>query len=228
MANVTLNSRIVTRNATAAQWTTANPILLKGELGLEVDTGKIKFGDGVKAWSALAYIAGSGESTTVNIEDVIGAGTAAKKDVGTAEGNIPVLGTGGKLAVDVLPAIAISEVYAVSSQAEMLALTAQTGDIAIRSDVNKSYVLSADDPAVVGNWLELLVPEDAVLSVNGKTGTVVLTTSDIAEGTNLYYTEARTTANFEENFAAKSVSDLQGGDTLIHTTDTLILDGGGA
>ena len=32
---------------------------------------------------------------------------------------------------------------------------------------------------------------DAVTSVNGQVGTVVLTTTDIAEGTNLYYTDAR-------------------------------------
>ena len=35
---------------------------------------------------------------------------------------------------------------------------------------------------------------DAVTSVNGQTGTVVLTTTNIAEGTNLYYTDARARA----------------------------------
>jgi hypothetical protein len=36
---------------------------------------------------------------------------------------------------------------------------------------------------------------DAVSSVNGQTGTVVLTTTDIGEGTNLYYTNARARAS---------------------------------
>jgi hypothetical protein len=36
---------------------------------------------------------------------------------------------------------------------------------------------------------------DAVSSVNGQTGTVVLTTTDIGEGTNLYYTDARARAS---------------------------------
>jgi hypothetical protein len=36
---------------------------------------------------------------------------------------------------------------------------------------------------------------DAVSSVNGQTGTVVLTTTNIAEGTNLYYTDARARAS---------------------------------
>lgn len=47
--------RIIQRNGTAAQWTTANPILAEGEMGLETDTKKFKIGDGVLAWNALAY-----------------------------------------------------------------------------------------------------------------------------------------------------------------------------
>ena len=46
-----------------------------------------------------------------------------------------------------------------------------------------------------------------VQSVNTKTGAVVLTTSDISEGTNLYYTQAR----FNSAFTAKSTTDLSEG-----------------
>ena len=45
-------------------------------------------------------------------------------------------------------------------------------------------------------WESLTHPTDAVTSVNGDTGVVVLDSDDIAEGTsNLYYTEARVSAN---------------------------------
>ena len=45
-------------------------------------------------------------------------------------------------------------------------------------------------------WESLTHPTDAVTSVNGETGVVVLDSDDIAEGTsNLYYTEARVSAN---------------------------------
>lgn len=50
--------KIQVRNGTAAAWTSANPILLNGEMGLETDTGKFKFGDGATAWTALAYSGG--------------------------------------------------------------------------------------------------------------------------------------------------------------------------
>ena len=54
------------RNGTAAQWTSANPVLLLGERGIETDTGKEKSGDGVTAWNSLSYIGGgSGAATQV-------------------------------------------------------------------------------------------------------------------------------------------------------------------
>lgn len=48
-------STILLRRGTSAQWATANPILDPGEAGFEVDTGKLKIGDGTTAWNSLAY-----------------------------------------------------------------------------------------------------------------------------------------------------------------------------
>ena len=58
MANKTLNSRIIIRNATSAEWTEKNPILMKGEIGLEMDASPIRFkvGDGKTAWTGLGYV----------------------------------------------------------------------------------------------------------------------------------------------------------------------------
>jgi len=43
------------RRGTAAQWTSANPILSAAEIGYETDTNKFKIGDGTNRWSALSY-----------------------------------------------------------------------------------------------------------------------------------------------------------------------------
>lgn len=48
------------RRDTAANWTSVNPILAQGEIGLETDTNQLKIGDGVLTWTALAYFGGSG------------------------------------------------------------------------------------------------------------------------------------------------------------------------
>ena len=57
MANKTLNSRIIIRNATESEWTSANPVLMKGEIGIVSDKSPVAFkvGDGAKAWAELAY-----------------------------------------------------------------------------------------------------------------------------------------------------------------------------
>lgn len=55
MSSITLTALQKQRRDTAANWTTANPTLLAGELGHESDTGKWKVGDGSTAWTALAY-----------------------------------------------------------------------------------------------------------------------------------------------------------------------------
>jgi len=48
-------SQIKLRRGTAAQWTSANPVLAQGEAGFETDTYKLKIGNGSSAWTALAY-----------------------------------------------------------------------------------------------------------------------------------------------------------------------------
>ena len=43
------------KRGTAADWMSADPTLAAGQVGVETDTGKFKFGDGSTAWSSLAY-----------------------------------------------------------------------------------------------------------------------------------------------------------------------------
>lgn len=161
------------------------------------------------------------ELTLAKISD---AGTAAAKDFGTAEGNVPVLGAGGKLSEAVIPAIAITDTFVVDSQAAMLALEAQQGDVAVRTDVNKTFILKVAPATTLANWVELETPTDAVTSVNGLTGAVTLTTSEVAEGSNLYFTTARANANW----VTHASTELTDSDTLLRTTDTFILNGGNA
>jgi hypothetical protein len=44
------------RRDTSSNWTSVNPTLAQGELGVETNTSKIKIGDGTTAWNSLAYI----------------------------------------------------------------------------------------------------------------------------------------------------------------------------
>lgn len=48
-------TKILVRRGTASEWTSANPTLSLGEIGFEVDTGKLKIGDGQTTWNSLVY-----------------------------------------------------------------------------------------------------------------------------------------------------------------------------
>lgn len=368
----TLNVTVLCRNDTAAKWTESNPILSKGELGVETDTGKFKFGDGVSAWTSLGYasgrpavlgvqapgstdakfdlgtlwmdtahnkayflyqnatgnavwrqiitpddlsdlgagdmlkaafatnskaeqgfvdkaiaadklstgntialsgdlsapavmfdgakavtlnavlnnlvVSGTGCKITVNskglvtalgplaVEDipelpvskVTGLGTAAEKTAGSAAGNVLLVGEDGKIDETVLPKLAITNAFPVENEEAMLTLDAQIGDIAVRADISSTFILKASPASILSNWLELKTPSGGVLTVNGQSGTVTLTTTQISEGTGLYFTEKRATANFQQNIAHTGSSALSDGAYLIKSTDSLILDGGNA
>jgi len=43
------------RRGTAQDWIDSDPILASGEVGVELDTGKLKYGDGVSVWTVLNY-----------------------------------------------------------------------------------------------------------------------------------------------------------------------------
>jgi hypothetical protein len=91
-----------------------------------------------------------------------------------AVNGIASLDGSGLIPTNQLPALAITTTQVVASQAAMLALTAQIGDVAVRTDVNKSFILTAEPATTLGNWQELLTPTDSVLSVDGQTGAVNL------------------------------------------------------
>ncbi len=70
------------RRDTAAAWTSANPTLAQGELGLETDTTYYKIGNGSTAWTSLAYgsIQGAIPSSTVTSSMIVD-GTIVNADI---------------------------------------------------------------------------------------------------------------------------------------------------
>lgn len=91
-----------------------------------------------------------------------------------AANGVATLGADTKVPAAQLPDIAISDFLGVvGSQVAMLALAGQKGDWAIRSDLSTAWIITGSDPTQLADWTELPTPVDAVLSVNGRTGTVV-------------------------------------------------------
>lgn len=77
------------RRDTPQNWTDANPTLAQGELGLELDTWRVKIGDGITAWNDLAYrfeSTGAGGEADGNTEYINRANTT--EDVAPTAGEI--------------------------------------------------------------------------------------------------------------------------------------------
>lgn len=74
-------------------------------------------------------------------------------DIGEPDG-IATLDSDGKLTASQVPAIAINDTFVVVSEAAMLALTAQRGDVAIRTDLDPdaAFILTTDDPTELADW----------------------------------------------------------------------------
>lgn len=88
------------------------------------------------------------------------------------------LDSDGKLDAGQLPALAITETFVVADEAAMLALIAEQGDVAVRTDLSESFILTADPASTLSNWQELLTPTGGVTSFNGRTGSVTPASGD--------------------------------------------------
>lgn len=87
----------------------------------------------------------------------------------------------GTVPTSALPPLAVVETTPVATQAAMLALPAQRGDIAIRTDINRTFILASDSPGTLADWKEVTAAGQ-VVSVAGKTGTVSLVKADVGLG----------------------------------------------
>ncbi|WP_429169011.1 tail fiber protein [Aeromonas rivipollensis] len=173
----------------ANKLTTARNIALAGDI-----TGQASFDGGANIIITATYknsgvVAGTYRAVTVDAKGNITAGSnpttlsgygitdaVPSSQKGAANG-VATLDSGGKVPVAQIPATAITDTFVVGTQAAMLALTAEIGDVAIRTDLNRSFILRVAGASTLANWQELLTPTDAVQSVDGQTGVVVLATA---------------------------------------------------
>jgi hypothetical protein len=162
---------------------------------------------GTGATTLTGYVKGTGTapltaSAIIPNTDITGLGTASTRDAGVALG-VATLDAGGKVPVSELPAAvlgALSYQGTWDAATNTPTLTSSVGTKGYYYVVNVAgnTNLNGITDWLVGDWAvyngtvwQKVDNTDAVTSVNGLTGTVVLTTTNIAEGTNEYFTTAR-------------------------------------
>jgi hypothetical protein len=118
------------------------------------------------------------------LSDLISGGT-----VGTPTNTIPLSQKGAPLGVATLdingliptvqiPPLTLGEVFDVANQTQMLGLLAHRGALAYRSDNGQVYLLVSDSPNNLGDW-KPVVAGGQVVSVNGRSGVVLLSAGDV-------------------------------------------------
>ncbi len=122
-------TRMQFRRGTAAEWTTANPVLAEGELGVELDTSLFKVGDGSTAWTALAY--GGLEGPQGNS----GATIAAVRSVSGASGALMAGDEGALIVCDEVASILVPASSSVEfALRTVVYLTSDGGQVTLVAD----------------------------------------------------------------------------------------------
>ena len=162
---------------------------------------------GTGATTLTGYVKGTGTaaltgSATIPNTDITGLGTASTKDAGAALG-VATLDASGKVPISELPAAVIGALsyqgtWDASTNTPTLTSSVGTKGYYYVVSVAGSTNLNGITDWLVGDWAvyngtawQKVDNTDSVTSVNGLTGAVVLTTTNIAEGTNEYFTTAR-------------------------------------
>jgi hypothetical protein len=126
--------RIQLRRDTAANWTSVNPVLANGEMGIETDTLKAKVGNGSTAWSSRPYINVLPSELTELAQDAVNsaivAGTGLDKTYDDAANTITI---------DIDSTVA-TKTYAdgVASSAQSAAISAAAIDATTKANNAKS------------------------------------------------------------------------------------------
>jgi hypothetical protein len=166
---------------------------------------------GTGATTLTGYVKGTGTTAltaaaTIPNTDITGLGTASTKDAGAALG-VATLDASGKVPVSELPAAVLGALsyqgtWDASTNTPTLTSSVGTKGYYFVVSVAGSTNLNGITDWLVGDWAvyngsiwQKVDNTETVTSVNGQIGAVVLTTTDIAEGTNLYYTDVRARAS---------------------------------
>ena len=176
--SITQTALMQQRRDTAANWTSANPTLLAGEIGIESDTNKIKIGDSSTAWTSLGYRPWSQVSAypLVNADIAAAAAIAYSKLATLTSGNI-VLGSASNIATST----AVTGDVTISNTG----VTAIAAGVIVNADINASAAIAgskivAATTSVVGA-VQLSDSTSTTSSVLAATPTAVKAAYDLAD-----------------------------------------------
>jgi hypothetical protein len=168
--------RIQQRRDTASNWTSANPTLAPGEMGIETDTDKFKLGNGSTAWTSLGYGGIQGPAGADGTNGVVAATSPVTYDSGTSTVGIDQTAIG-------ITTSQISDLTATAAELNILdGVTATTAELNILDGVTADATeLNYVDGVTSG--IQSQLDDKALLTpaVNAKTAAYTLAVGDRGE-----------------------------------------------
>jgi hypothetical protein len=194
-------TRMQQRRGTASQWTSANPVLNAGEMGWESDTNKFKIGDGTNHWADLDYFADINSTvnpsfgTSITFEGATADSyeTTLQVTDPTADRTITFPNADGTV-------VLTTTLDEMAQDAVNTALTAGTGITKSYDDNANTITLSVDTSTIQARVADVSDTEIGYLNgvtsaiqtqLDAKFATANASTTNISEGTNLYFTDER-------------------------------------
>lgn len=195
--------RIQLRRDTASNWTSANPVLAAGEIGIETDTDQFKIGDGTTAWSSLGYGGIQGPAGTDGVDSVASATAPITYDAGTQTVGIDQTGisiTASQLSDITATATELNYVNGVTSAIQdqlnnptaIVVTDATTSRTLTSSDAGKTIVFtSASDITItvdastdfeVGERLDFVQDGTGIITVTASSATVAAAETSTTSG----------------------------------------------
>lgn len=214
------------RRGTAAAWTSADPVLFAGQIGVETDTNKMKVGDGETIWSELAYIASGGGG---------GGGSLIDDPNPTLSADLIT----GDFAVGPLTAAKLTNLADISIDAAVI--NSLPGDLAGKVDTGDPRLSDArvplahehtvEDVTGLGTILDGLITLDFLASPDGAGAIGLLDTGDLITGVNVEealaeaFSRLNSTVSLTGTVAVATSDGTTDGTYTIVVVDGPILDG---
>ena len=198
--SITQTALMQQRRDTAANWTSANPTLLAGEIGIESDTNKIKLGTGSASWTSLGYTPWS----QVSAYPLVNADIAAA--AGIVDTKLATIATAGKV-----------------SNSATTAASANTASAIVARDASGNFTAGTITAALTGTASGNLVSGGALGTPSS--GTLTSCTGlPISTGVSGLGTGAATflATPSSANFAALLTDETGSGSNVFATSPTLV------
>ena len=192
--------KIQLRRDISTNWATNNPLLLNGEIGIETDTLKFKIGNGTDRWNTItAYAFKPGLANgiaTLNSDGKIPLDQLPNQVSLDTEALLAIQNALDEISTSDIPEgdnLYFTDVRALAVVQDAIddAITTAAADATSKANTAKSQAISA--AATDATTKSNAAKDDAKTYAENFVQTTldVLSTSDIEEGSNLYYTQAR-------------------------------------